>query len=261
MDTALLAFDVDGLHHGRLVRPFDALVWMQALDATLARLSSKEGQLSSCFKATPMGEAAAPTPHTLLLLPISHDARHARVDHVLVHAPDGFDDCDIKALKQLRRIELNSESSVMVVLVDIGNKAEFLDKVEHFGTSDVWHSVMPLVLFDDGQSSSFDAIEHRVCSELEQHGLPRCSKLQVAIERGRFLSIAALQDALASGVVFNGFQPALDVVHGEKSEPIRGRGTPLFGLRLGFNGPVQGPIVLGQWARYGMGQFLPAFTV
>ena len=32
IDTALLTFDVEGLHHGRLVRPFDALQWMQALD-------------------------------------------------------------------------------------------------------------------------------------------------------------------------------------------------------------------------------------
>ncbi len=257
MDTALLAFDVDGLHTGRLLRPFEALVWMQALDAMLARLSCQDGQKSSCFTASPMDNNASPAPHQLLLLPISHDARHARVDHILVHAPGGFDECVVKALKQLRRIVLDNQASVVVVLVDIGTKDEFMDKVEHFGASDVWQSITPIVLFEDGRSDGLDAIEYHAHKELELHGLSACSKVEVAIERGRFLSIAAFRNALSRGVVSMELQQAWDIAHGENPVPTRGRGMPIFGLRLRFDRLVRGPIVLGQWARYGMGQFLP----
>ena len=257
IDTALLAFDVDGLHHGRLLRPFDALAWMQAFDKELARLACQDGHLASCFAAKQMGDAVAPAPHSLLLIPISHDARHARVDHVLVHAPGGFDEFVIKALKQVRRIGLDGQTSVMVVLVDIGNKNEFLDKVEHFGASDVWQSITPIVLLDDLQSPGLQAIEQRVSEELELHGLPQCSRVEVAIERGRFVSIAAFRNALLRGVVSIELQQAWDAVLGKSPESTRGRGTPLFGLRLRFEDLVRGPILMGQWARYGMGQFLP----
>ena len=230
---------------------------MQALDKALARLSSSNGHLPSCFAASEMGEASAPAPHTLLLIPISHDARHARVDHVLVHAPGGFDESVVKALQQLRRIELDSQTSVMVVLVDIGSKDEFQDKVEHFGTSDLWQSITPIVLFDNGQSSGLQAIEHWVREELELHGVPRCSRVEVAIERGRFVSIAAFRNALVRGIVSIELEQAWDAVRGRNIESTRGRGMPLFGLRLRFDDLVRGPMLLGQWARYGMGQFLP----
>lgn len=230
---------------------------MQALDMKLARLSLRNGQLSPCFTALQVYGTTGPTPHKLFLLPISHDARHARVDHLLIHAPGGFDEPVITSLKQLRCVELERQSSVTVVLIDIGSKNEFVDKVEHFGTSNVWQSIMPIVLFDDGQSQGLDAIESRVLGELGVHGLPACSKVEVAIERGRFISIVAFRNAISRGAVSMELQEAWDAVHGENPGSIRGHGVPIFGLRLRFDQPVRGPLVLGQWARYGMGQFLP----
>jgi CRISPR-associated protein Csb2 len=258
MDTALLAFDVDRLHEGRLVRPFDALVWMEALDGALARLSTQDGHSPSpCFAAKHAVDVELPTPHSLLLLPMAHDARHARMDHVLVHAPGGFDEGVAKALKQLRTIERYGQPPVVIVLVDMGDKSEFFDKVEHFNTSELWQSTTPFFAFDHGQLSGLHALDQCVRAEVELHGLPPYSKLEVAIEGGRFISIAAFQAALARGMVSNQLQLAWDASEGESPKSKRGRAMPLFGLRLRFGEPVRGPIVLGRWARHGMGQFLP----
>jgi CRISPR-associated protein Csb2 len=257
MDTALLTFDIEGLHHGRLVRPFDALQWMQALDVKLGQLSAQNGELPSCFSAKQMGDVLAAALHALLLLPISHDARHAIVDHVLVHAPGGFDECVIKALKKLRRIERAGHEPVVVVLVDMGGKADFLDKVEHFGTSKVWQSITPFVSFAEGHLQDLAAFERGLRAEVELHGLPAVSKVEMAAERGRFLPIAAFQDELSKDARAHAPQQTDATVQSDHADAVQPRPAPIFGLRLRFHEPVGGPIALGQWARYGMGQFLP----
>jgi hypothetical protein len=142
MDTALLAFDVDGLHRGRLIRAFDAMMWMEALDAALAQLCMQYGSTTSCFSAKESEPTPkpTPTPHELLLMPIAHDARHARVDHVLIYAPRGFDPVALKALERIRQVERRGEPPATIVLLETGRKSAFRDKVEHFGKSKVWQS-------------------------------------------------------------------------------------------------------------------------
>lgn len=250
MDTALLAFDVDGLHHGRLLRPFDALVWMEALEAALARLAMDDHRSSRCFLAKQDESAVTDAPHSVFMLPISHDARHARVDHVLIHAKNGFDDGAMHALKRLRQIHRPGHDSVVVVLVDIDRKDGFCDKVEHFGTSTVWQNVTPFVSFDEAHGMNLEGVESAVATELEQYGLPSYSKLEIAAERGGFLELSAYRRALEQGTIIDS---APHPVAFPASDPKQIH----LQLRLRFDKPVQGPIALGRWARYGMGLFLP----
>jgi hypothetical protein len=255
MDTALLAFDVDGLHQGRLVRPFDALAWMEALDAALARLVLDQGASSSCFVMKTAEEPLGPTPHSTLFLPISHDARHARVDHVLIHAPSGFDKAARKALEKLWQIE-GTQGTATIFLVDVGPKKDFEDKVEHFGQSKVWQSKNPFVSFLPDRDIPAKVFEQQVRTELTLHGFPRCTTIDVAIERGRFGALCADEKAKMSAIASQ-FKP--DPVRFPTMPP--GSSTDAspsgFSLRLQFEDNVAGPIALGRWARHGMGQFLP----
>ncbi len=247
MDTALLAFDVDGLNRGLLLRPFDALVWMEALADTLARLGSEGGGASACFTSQTTDDPRADRRVQSLLLPISHDASRARVDHVLVHVPAGFDDRAIFALERLRHVERKGAASVVAVLVDLGKQADFEKKVPHFGTSSVWRSVTPFVPAKSLQSNSSRALESHVQSELVQWGLPEAASMEIEIEGGKFAPVTAIAVA----------------PHGPKSSQGRSGSsgrltlTASHCLRLRFERPVRGPITLGFGSRFGMGQFVP----
>lgn len=257
MDTALLAFDVDGLHQGRLLRPFDALSWMEALESTLERLVPKQGGGSSCFIANKADEPRGPTPHSTLFLPISHDARRARLDQVLIHSPRGFDAEARAALAKLRQIE-GPFGVAMVILVELGPKAEFVDKVDHFRQSKVWQSVTPIVSFLSAAEEMNNGFEHHLRAELIMHGFPPCSRIDVLTDRGRYAKIEKFEEALVASVGGlvgpESARTAMNVADQEQ----KAFKPPVFGLRLEFDEMVQGPLALGRWARYGMGQFLPA---
>mgnify|MGYP000004563308 CR=1 FL=1 len=251
MDTALLAFDIDGLEKDRLVRPFEARRWMQALDGVLSRILSNLGRVSSCFSGETSSDPANPMP-PLLLLPIAYDARYARMDQVLVHAPGGFDESFIMALHNVRQVAVREWASVLTVLVDIGHKEEFLQKVEHFGISNVWQSVTPCLLFEARKSPSFGDLEPVLRSELAARGFPWYSRVEIALEPGRFASLEELRKTEDEEATRQFLSSVWDV-NLDADEWM-------FGLRLYFDEPVRGPMVLGVGGRHGMGQFLPAPT-
>lgn len=250
VDTALLAFDIDGLENQRLVHPVDALVWMKALDATLARVSTRDGRRSACFAANVPGDAEHALPEALNFFPISHDARYARIDHVLVHAPKGFDAAAIDAFNRLRQIKSGECAPVIVVLVDIGPKSQFVGTVEQFGSSFVWQSKTPFV-FDS--SDSLTGIESIVREELAEKGDPPCVSVEIAVSPDRYQSIAALREGSNSTA---SIASCIDFPHRDSSKSSDFAGM-MCRLRLRFDTLVHGPMALGRWARYGMGQFLP----
>jgi CRISPR-associated protein Csb2 len=256
MDTALLAFDVDGLHQGRLLRPFDALVWMEALETELARFLLDNGTTSSLFTTNGSGDVHDPAPHSTLFFPIAHDARRARLDHILVHAPRGFDAEACNALNKLRQIK-GPIGSATVILIDLGPKAEFAEKVDYFHQSKVWQSITPVVPYRMAHDRTGPSFEQQVRNELALHGLPTCSSIEVGVERGRFIAIDKFE---ASSTQNEGINVARDLVRPAIADfnPIENASTlPVFGLKLEFEELVHGPLALGRWARYGMGQFLP----
>ena len=250
VDTALLAFDIDGLENQRLAHPVDALVWMKALDATLARVATRNGRKSACFAANVPGDADHAPPDALIFFPISHDARHARIDHVLVHAPKGFDAAAIDALKRLKQVKNGKHTPVIVVLVDIGPKSQFAGTVEHFGSSFVWQSKTPFVV---DSSASLTTIESIVREELSEKGHSPCVSIEVEVSPGRYQSIAALREGSNSTA---SIATCIDFPRRGSSKSSDFDGL-MCRLRLRFDTLVHGPMALGRWARYGMGQFLP----
>ncbi|HRI72140.1 MAG TPA: hypothetical protein PK156_48235 [Polyangium sp.] len=252
MDTALLAFDVDGLHQGRLVRPFEAKKWMEALDDMLSRIVAKLGRPSKCFLGKTDLDQTSPPP-SVLLLPIAHDARYARVDQVLVHAPGGFDEVAIAALRELRYIEIKDRAAVVTVLVHIGKKYELGQTFDHFAVSNVWQSVTPCFLFEDQKSPNLGDLEPVLCAELAEHGFPPYSQLEIAVKPGRFAPVAAIRETTNPEETLQTLSAVWDAGDPDDDGKLKWR----LGFRLHFDEPVRGPMVLGFGARHGMGQFLP----
>jgi hypothetical protein len=258
MDTALLAFDVDGLHQGRLLRPFDALAWMEALELTLAHLMTKHGAESSCFTSNISDDISGPIPHSTFFFPISHDARRARLDQVLIHAPRCFDEGARIALDKLRQIE-GPFGAASVVLIDLGHKADFTEKVEHFRRSKVWRSITPVVSFQPAKDEDEEGnvFADHLRADLRMQGFPPCSRIDVAVDRGRFIAIdefeASRTRGIGSLIAPESNRMTISSVNRQENTAT----SPVFGLRLEFDETVQGPLALGRWARYGMGQFLP----
>jgi hypothetical protein len=256
MDTALLAFDVDGLHQGRLMRPFDALAWMEALESELARLLWDNGVKSSSFKKTPLDDVREPSPHSAFFFPISHDARRARLDQVLVHAPRGFEVEACDALHKLRQIK-GPFGLATVILVDLGYKAEFADRVDHFRQSQVWRSVTPVIPFQVAPDLAGPSLERQVRNELILHGFPPCSQIDVSVDRGRFLAIDQFERMSSKSSEFDLTPDSIRSAIAASNRDESASAPPVFGLRLKFDQMVQGPLALGRWSRHGMGQFLP----
>ncbi len=257
VDTALLAFDVDGLENQRLVRPMDALIHMRALDAALARLSAQDGRASTCFTAREVQGETSPTAHSMFFLPISHDPRYARVDHVLIHAPQGFDAPAIEAFKRLRRIELETQSPVIVVLVDIGPKAQFEGTFEHLCSSSTWQSKTPFVINNLEHPISPATVESAVRKELKTREGLSCVSVEIALASGRYQSVSESRQSKDQRLDEPDFaQVFAPFTYDDVSAPSQCT-RMMCNLRLRFETPVSGPLALGAWSRYGMGQFLP----
>lgn len=244
IDTALLAFDIEGMHRALLHRPVDALGWMQALCNKLAKLSDKRG--GSSFRCTSQIDDSNTDWHTRShYLPISHDSARAFIDHVLVHVPAGFDDAAIYALERVQRLEQKGAQPIMIVLVDLGHKSQFEQRVPHFGTSEVWRGTTPFVPTLPITSHEPEMLETCIRQELKKRRLPEPVSIEGEIRPGKFAPIAvALQEP----------STRVKVTH----ESDRGMiSTASYMIRLRFGAPVTGPIILGFGSQYGMGQFVP----
>jgi hypothetical protein len=96
-----------------------------------------------------------------------------------------------------------------------------------------------------------------VAAELDVHGLPPCIGIELALDRGRFMSLAAFKELLTAKGTDLTKVLAQDGAEAKVSPEKLSPDTPIFGMRLRFESAVQGPMALGRCARHGMGQFLP----
>lgn len=257
VDTALFAFDIDGLENQRLVRPMDALIQMRALDAALARLSAQNGRASTCFTASEVQGETSSVANSMFFLPISHDARYARVDHVLIHAPQGFDAQAIEAFKRLRKIDQETQSPVIVVLVDIGPKAQFEGTFEQLCSSSTWRSKTPFVMNNLEHPISPAMVESAVQKELKTREGLSCVSVEIALASGRYQSVSEFRQSNDQKLDEPDFAGAFaPFTYEDVSAPSQCT-RMMCNLRLRFETPVSGPLALGAWSRYGMGQFLP----
>ncbi len=239
-DTALLALASDT--RGREVLPSftDAIRRLESLHEALVRHSAEasEGRgPSPCFTARTAEGARIEGHRHATLVPLSLDGRAGRLDHVLVHAPMGFDAAATAALRRLRRTWAKNLPDIYLTLVGLGARDDFSTTVAQLGASRGWRSVTPFVPPRFLKPRGVNSLEGQVRAELSSRGLLDTTTVEIEVE---------------ADPKWRHFRR--ERRDREKGPPI----TAAFGLRLSFAEPVRGPIALGYASHFGLGQFVPA---
>jgi CRISPR-associated protein Csb2 len=278
--TALLSLASDTVNADVLPRLTEALWRAERLHAALVQLSDERGgSPARCF--TGMDDAGKPlTGHQhAMILPLAI-GRRGRIDHVLVHAPMGFDAAARAALGKIRRMwssKRKNEPEMFVTLVGLGAVADFAGVVPHVGAAAVWTSVTPFVPPRFLKARGRDSLEGQVQAELLSRGLPAAARVEVELEGGAYC------EAEAFWSLWEKRRPQAVVLGGEAAESAggsdggrrlaqawrhfrlerggEGRAPPIaagFGLRVTFSEPVTGPVALGYAGHFGLGLLWPA---
>jgi CRISPR-associated protein Csb2 len=279
--TALLSLASDTVNAEVLPRLTEALWRAERLHAALVQLSDEGGgSPSRCF--TGKGDAGQPlTGHRhAMILPLSL-ARRGRIDHVLVHAPMGFDAAARAALGKIRRMwssKRKNEPEMFVTLVGLGAVADFASVVPHVGAAAQWTSVTPFVPPRFLKARGRDSREGQVQAELLSRALPAAACVEVELEGGEYCGAEAFwslwekrrpqavvlggeaAESTDGGVSQSGARLAQGFRHFRLERGGEGRAPPIaagFGLRVTFTEPVTGPIALGYAGHFGLGLLAP----
>lgn len=189
----------------------------------------------------------------------SDDDADGRIDHLLVHAREGFDDVAVRALQQLRKLWGHGGHDVHVALIALGQPGDF---------GAVRHNAMRL-----GASALLGPREGACVWESHTPFVPpRHAKLRrgAALERPEDQVRALLGmlgvdppvsvERMAAGALSLPRPPKPVEWHRFRIARRKGGGARGicrgFGFRLTFARPVHGPIAVGYGAHQGLGQFV-----
>ncbi|MDP2832017.1 MAG: type I-U CRISPR-associated protein Csb2 [Pseudomonadota bacterium] len=160
--------------------------------------------------------------------------KDGRIDHLIVHAPDGFDAQAQVALVELKSIHTSEGAEWRLLLEGLGETRAFQESVA-LRIATVWRSATPY-LHPWHNKKSFGVVE-QIARECRLRGLPE----PVAVEW--------LPDAKPRALDFRRFRSKRGL-----SQPDR---QGCF-LKLVFAEPVAGPLALGFGCHFGLGLFTPA---
>ena len=186
------------------------------------------------------GETASNHRHAMYLASSDDPRNHGFIDHLVIAARSGFDEQDVLALQQVRRLWGRSGHDLDLLLVGLGQGADYggfqTPRSPLVGESRIWESVTPFI--------------------------PTRHPKTV-----RGVEVDTIEDQLRRGCEqLLGLQPIAVVPIGERAawsrfrrRRLRGGGNRgpdrAFGARLEFGQKVRGPIALGYGAHFGLGLF------
>lgn len=276
VNTAVFALASDTVHREVLPQFTDAIKWMERLHrALLWKVGQQAGSSPSLAGHDDFGEVLAGHRHATLV-PLCLDKRAGRLDHVLVHAPMGFDDAALHALRTLRVLKDKDkkDQEIYLTLVGMGQGEELADRLPRLGSSRVWTSETPFVPPRFLKERGGNNLEGQVRAECVSRGLPEPNSVEVQLEKAwapagdvwPYWRAAPLQVTLAEaaeGTSAHGPEAMLSTKwrHFRRWRQDHRKRPPVdaaFGLRLSFSNPVAGPIALGYASHFGLGQFVPA---
>jgi CRISPR-associated protein Csb2 len=163
------------------------------------------------------------------------DAAGRRVERLVVWAPEGLGNDEVRALASLSRLRLRGAGELPVALAALG-RASTMRLPELLGPARRWRSLTPFGLVRHPKLRAGRLQESpgdQVRLELRRRGLP--DPLSIELVRGSW----------------HRFRTAR-IGH---SRLQRARA---FGIALEFAEPVNGPIVIGALCHFGLGVFVPA---
>lgn len=172
-----------------------------------------------------------------LVLP---DEEGRRVKHLVVWAPAGLGDDEVRAITSLRKLKMrDNPEPLQLALVGLGDVRQLgLPGTAYRGASaaSVWRSLTPFALPRHPKRRAgriVDSLEEQVRKELSHRGLPD--------------PVAVRRDVTGKWSSFRRVRP------GRK----RASAVPVVGVEIDFGSPVSGPISLGQLSHFGLGLFKP----
>lgn len=276
--TALLALASDTMHAEVLPPLTESLFRAERIHAALVRLSDPDGgSPSRCFTGTDDARNALTGHKHAMVSPLAIDRRD-RIDHILIHAPMGFDAHARAALGMLRRMwrKNKNEPEMFVTLVGLGAVTDLATLVPHLRASRVWTSVTPFVPPRFLKTRGSSSLEGQVQAELSSRGLPEPARVEVELEAGDYVDVEAFWGlwekrrpqavVLGSGLRSDGGDRDSGARLAPRWRHFRiertgdAKGPPIaaaFGLRLTFAEPVTGPLALGYAGHFGLGLLRP----
>jgi CRISPR-associated protein Csb2 len=225
-----------------LPRLHDAVLWGERLRVSAMAQSRKmSGDARQVFSGH--GESASDHRHAMYLSSSEDptNAAHGFIDHLTISARSGFDDDDVRALQQLRRLWRRDGHDLDLILVGLGDASDFGGVADPYAAllaeSRIWESVTPFVPTRHPKivrGIRVDTIEDQLRRGCEQL-LDGVAPVEVSPlgDRGRWSQF-------------------------RRQRPQGGgrRGPDgAFGARLVFERPVRGPIAIGYGAHFGLGAF------
>ncbi len=180
------------------------------------------------------------------------------IESIMVYAPGGFSDMEREALMSIKNLYPGGEKhKISLVVTGVGTPEDFADRTRLFASSSCWRSSTPFVLgrfpkyYRDGRPKKdaggiqIDGPEYQARREwgLRREGQPSLPLL----EKVEFIPGCPLKGSEAGWHKFRFWR------QGKKR---KGPGL-LYGFRLHFAAPVNGPINLGYGCHFGMGNFFP----
>jgi CRISPR-associated protein Csb2 len=225
-----------------LPRLHDAVLWGERLRVSAMAQSRKmSGDARQVFSGH--GESASGHRHAMYLSSCEDlkNAASGFVDHLTVAARSGFDEEDVRALQQLRRLWARDGQDLDLILVGLGDASDFGGVTGPYAAllaeSRIWESVTPFV------PTRHPKKVRGVCVDTIEDQLRRgCRQLLDGVAP---VEVSPIGDR----TLWSRFR---------RQRPQGGgrRGPDgAFGARLVFERPVRGPIAIGYGAHFGLGVF------
>ena len=184
------------------------------------RLLVRQEPISATLSGKDQGVARQDNHRHLHILP---DGPGAHLDRLVLWAPEGFSEDDLRVLTRLVRLPAERGGPEVDLLVSRVSGGE--DQP----AGAIWESFTPFLAPRHTKPDGRDSLEEQLVAECHRRGLPSPVISTMVGEFPRY---------------------------GNRRGPRRAPGAPVW-LRLEFPGPVSGPICLGASCHFGMGRFKP----
>ncbi|WP_295388838.1 type I-U CRISPR-associated protein Csb2 [uncultured Thiodictyon sp.] len=157
---------------------------------------------------------------------------HGRIDHLVVHAPDGLDAQAQAAIGELAAIYTHEGAEWRVLLEGLGEPVDFAPHSPLLRTSACWESVTPY-LHPWHRKRGFEVPE-QIARECRARGLPEPSLVEPR------------PDAKPRALDFHRFRGKRGLEQPDRHGSM---------IRLEFSEPITGPLALGFGCHFGLGLF------
>lgn len=276
--VALLALASDTVNREVLPRLTEALWQGEAIHDALVSLAADPETRLAPASLTGRDEDGRPlTAHKHLhVLPLTLDRSGGRIDHVVLHAPMGFDLAALGGIQKLRHTYAKGLPTLYVTVVGIGHVRDLGRRIPELGIGKVWESKTPFVPPRHLKAKGKDTLVGQVQAECRSRGWIEPTRIEVELNDsssvGRWLDATRFEELLArqEGRGFKGavadtpLPPGLQLAprwrHYRRARRDDSKAPPqplAVGLRLTFPEVLTGPLALGYGSHFGLGLMRP----